>query len=85
MIEATTVLGFIGSITAATLFFPQVWTAWKTKNTKGLSIFMIFLGMLNGIAWSTYGILRLDPFIYITNSVLFIATTMLLILKRRYG
>lgn len=78
-------LGLAGSFTAATLFLPQVYQAAKTKHTKDLSWNTIYLGLANGIFWTTYGVLKADPFIYVTNSILFAAIFMLAALKKRYG
>lgn len=79
------VLGLLGSITASSLFFPQVWTSYRTKKTQGLSWFSIILGLLNGIFWTTYGLIKADPFIYVTNALLFSALFLLMLLKRKYG
>lgn len=79
------VFGLLGSITAASLFFPQVWVAWKTQKTRDLAWMTILLGMTNGIFWILYGTIKLDPFIYVTNILLFIATFLLAVLKKKYG
>ncbi len=78
-------LGLAGSFTAAMLFFPQVYQAWKTKRTEELSWGTVGLGLANGIFWTSYGILKADPFIYVTNAILFSALAMLAVLKKRYG
>jgi uncharacterized protein with PQ loop repeat len=85
MFDATFLLGLMGSITAATLFFPQVWTSFRSKKTKNLSWFTISLGVLNGAAWIAYGIRKEDPFIYATNAFLFLSTLLLAVLKKKYG
>lgn len=77
--------GILGSITAASLFFPQVWKSYKTKKTQDLSWFGIIIGMLNGAFWIVYGLLRADPFIYITNIILFVGAFLLMVLKKKYG
>ena len=78
------IFGLLGSLTAATLFLPQVWRSYKTKHTVDLAWSMIIIGMLNGVFWISYGLLKIDPFIYVTNSVLFLGAFSLLILKRKY-
>ncbi len=85
MVDIAVIFGLFGSITAASLFFPQVWVSWKTKKTHDLAWFGIIIGMLNGIFWAVYGMFRADPFIYVTNIVLFIGASLLMILKRKYG
>jgi MtN3 and saliva related transmembrane protein len=85
MIDIASLFGLLGSITAASLFFPQVWKSYKTKKTQDLSWFGIIIGMLNGLFWIVYGLFRTDPFIYATNLILFIGAFLLMILKRKYG
>jgi len=85
MVALTTIFGSLGAITAASLFFPQVWRSYKTKRTKDIAWFAIGIGMLNGVFWTTYGLLLSDPFIYVTNAILFIGAFLLLVLKRKYG
>ena len=78
------IMGFLASTTAASLFFPQVWSAWRRKRTCDLSWLMILIGVANSCLWLLYGLLKSDPFIYVTNSLGFIATAMLFLLKRKY-
>ena len=84
MVELVSLFGLLGSITASILFFPQVWKAWKVKKTKELSWLMICIGIFNGLFWTAYGVLKLDPFIYVTNTLLTSALVMLAVLKMRY-
>ena len=84
-IDITSIFGVLGSITAASLFFPQVWRSYKTKKTHDLAWFGIIIGMLNGILWIVYGLFRKDMFIYVTNIILFVGVFLLMILKRKYG
>ena len=77
-------VGILGSITAASLFFPQVWTSYKTKRTHDLAWSGILIGMLNGVLWLTYGLLKSDPFIWATNTIFLTGAFLLMLLKRRY-
>ncbi len=83
--ELAYLFGLLGSITAASLFFPQVWTSYKTKRTHDLAWFGIIIGLLNGLFWTVYGFFQMDPFIYVTNIILFIGALLLLLLKKKYG
>lgn len=76
--------GYLGSIFAALIFFPQVWTSYKTRKTKDLSWAGIIVGMLNGASWVGYGLLKQDPFIWFTNSILFVGAFLLMLLKNKY-
>lgn len=84
MITFESVIGVLGSLTAASLFFPQVYASWKTKRTGDLAWFGITVGMLNGVFWSAYGFLQNDPFIYVTNTILFVGAFLLMLLKLKY-
>lgn len=77
--------GYLGSTFAALIFFPQVWASFKTKKTRNLSWLGIIIGMLNGISWVCYGLLKGDPFIWVTNSILFVGAFLLMILKKKHG
>lgn len=85
MIDITYLFGLLGAITAATLFLPQAWKSYKTKKTRDLAWFGVIVGMLNGAFWVTYGLLKTDPFIYVTNIILFIGAFLLMLLKKKYG
>lgn len=85
MIALQMIVGSLGSLTAASLFFPQVLTSFRTKNTSGLAWSGIILGMINGVLWVIYGALNADPFIYVTNSVLFLGAFLLMLLKKKFG
>ena len=85
MVELVSIIGLLGSVTAASLFFPQVWKSFKTKKTKDLSYITVSIGITNGLLWATYGLIKSDPFIYVTNIILFIATLSLGLLKKKYG
>lgn len=76
--------GYLGSFFAASIFFPQVWSSFKTKKTRDLSWAGIIIGMLNGVSWVVYGSLKGDPFIWVTNSILFVGAFFLMILKKKY-
>lgn len=79
------ILGFCGSITAASLYLPQVWISHRTKQTKQVAWTTIMVGMLNGFLWIGYGLLKSDPYIYVTYMILFASTLFLMFLKRKHG
>lgn len=85
MKNVESIFGLLGSITAASIFYPQVIASYRSKKTRDLAWFSILIGLLNGVFWITYGLLKHDPFIYITNLVLIIGAFLLMILKIKYG
>lgn len=78
-------LGFLGSISASSIFIPQVIASYKSKKTKDIAWFTIIISMANGMFWTGYGFMKLDPFIYVTNIISFIASFLLMLLKRKHG
>ena len=85
MENVATLLGFSGSVTAACLFLPQVWSSHRTKKTKEIAWTSILIGLLNAVFWTSYGFLKQDPFIYVTNILCFSGAFLLLLLKKRHG
>lgn len=85
MLALETIIGLAGSTTAASLFFPQVLASYKTKDVSSLAWPGIYLGLVNGVIWVTYGLLKNDPFIYVTNSLMFVGAFMLMVLKKKYS
>jgi MtN3 and saliva related transmembrane protein len=85
MIDVVSVFGLMGAITAAGLFYPQVWKSYRTRRTNDVSWLGVVFWMLDGIIWIIYGLLRSDPFIYVTNIALFIGAFLMMVLKKRYG
>jgi uncharacterized protein with PQ loop repeat len=78
-------LGLSGSITAACLFLPQVWASHRTKQTQQIAWTLIIIGLANASFWTGYGLLKHDPFIYVTNILCFFGAFLLLLLKKRHG
>ncbi len=85
MFELATLFGLLGGVTSASIFFPQVYRSWKTKRTNDLSWPTIGIGLLCAFSWVAYGLLRADPFIWVTNLLLFTASALLALLKKLHG
>lgn len=78
-------LGLMGAITASSIFLPQVLASYKSKRTNDIAWFTVILGMANGMIWTGYGLIKADPFIYVTNIISFVASFLLMLLKKKYG
>jgi uncharacterized protein with PQ loop repeat len=79
------IFGFCGSVTAACLFLPQVWASHRTKKTQQIAWTSIVIGLTNALFWTIYGLMKNDPFIYVTNIVSFFGAFLLMLLKRKHG
>ena len=62
-------IGTAGGIVSSVTFLPQVIKIWKTKSAKDLTMMTLFFLILNVSLWLTYGLLKTDFPLIITNSI----------------
>ena len=79
------VLGYVAGLITAFTFLPQVLKTWKTKSDKDVSLAMFLIALTNQILWLAFGILRDDPVIIITNALMLLMTSLMIILKLKYN
>jgi MtN3 and saliva related transmembrane protein len=79
------VLGYVAGLITAFTFLPQVLKTWKTKSAKDVSLAMFLIALTNQILWLAFGILRDDPVIIITNALMLLMTSLMIILKLKYN
>jgi MtN3 and saliva related transmembrane protein len=79
------VLGYVAGLITAFTFLPQVLKTWKTKSAKDVSLAMFLIALTNQIMWLAFGILRDDPVIIITNALMLLMTSLMIILKLKYN
>lgn len=84
MVDYVTTLGFAASVLTISAFLPQVIKAWKTKLTKDVSSLMFFMLIIGNILWLVYGVLINSLPIVITNILISIFASTILILKIKY-
>lgn len=77
-------IGIIAAILTTVSFLPQAIKAIKTKDTKGISLSMYCIFFLGVTLWLIYGILVNNLPIILANSVTFILSGTILILKLKY-
>ena len=82
--DYVTIIGFAGAIFTTTSFLPQAIKAWKTKQTKDISLGMYMLFLMGVLLWMAYGILISSLPIIAANAVTFALVLSILILKIRY-
>ena len=79
------VLGTVAGILTTVAFAPQVWTVWKTRSTRDISLGM-YLVFTTGVAfWLAYGVVLGAWPIIIANTVTLALTGTVLGLKLRHG
>ncbi|TIM62423.1 MAG: hypothetical protein E5Y60_27290, partial [Mesorhizobium sp.] len=62
-----TVTGYLAALCSVTAFTPQAWKIIKTRDTSSISALMYGINVLGFALWLTYGILRNDWALIITN------------------
>lgn len=80
-----TFLGLVAACCTTGSFLPQVVKAWKTKETKDLSLWMYCVLALGTFLWTIYGVLISDIAVFLANGLTFIFVLVILYLKIRHG
>ncbi len=78
-------LGYLAGFLTVAAFVPQVLRAWRTKETDSLSKGAIGIIIAAGLAWVTYGVLKRDPPVILTNVGMVALNCAILAAKLRYG
>jgi MtN3 and saliva related transmembrane protein len=79
-----TVLGVVAGILTTISFLPQVIKAWKTKQTKDISLGMYSI-FVSGVAlWLIYGFAINDLPVILANAVTLVLAGFVLIMKIKY-
>jgi MtN3 and saliva related transmembrane protein len=80
-----TLLGLTAAALTTAANVPQVWKAWRTKQTDDLSLAMTLI-LATGLGlWVIYGILQSDLVIIVANAVAMVLSATLAVLKLRFG
>jgi MtN3 and saliva related transmembrane protein len=78
-------VGLIAGAMTTLSFLPQVLKAWKSKETKDLSLIMYLVLCTGVFMWLVYGLLIDSPSIIIANAVTFVLVLAVLVMKLRFG
>jgi len=79
-----TLLGVVAGVLTTISFLPQVIKAWKTKQTKDISLGMYSI-FVSGVAlWLFYGIAINDLPVILANAVTFLLAGFVLFMKIKY-
>ncbi len=69
VLNTATIIGSLAAIASMTSFTPQAWKIIKSRNTEGISARMYAVTVTGFALWSTYGVLRHEWPIIVTNTV----------------
>jgi uncharacterized protein with PQ loop repeat len=72
-------LGLLASFLSISLIWPQVWLCCRRRRTGGLSPTASFLGVALNLSWLTFGLLTGDPAQSVTNAVVGLGNTAVLV------
>lgn len=81
--DTTLLIGYLASACSVTSFVPQMWKVIKTGDTDAISARMYMLTVSGFALWSTFGILKSEWPIILTNSICFCSSGYILIRKLR--
>jgi MtN3 and saliva related transmembrane protein len=77
-------LGYVAGLLTVGSFLPQVVRAWRTRQTRDLSLAMFALLITSGSLWIVYGIVKSDWPVIATNSGMVALNGALAAAKMRY-
>ena len=80
----TTIIGFSAAFLTTVGLLPQAIKAYKTKQTKDISLYMYLIMVLGISLWLAYGIINSDSPLIAANSVSLVFASFTLILKLKY-
>lgn len=83
--QVANIFGFLAAGIGIVMFMPQAIKVYKTKNTKGLSLFSFTLFAIASLLWTIYGLLLNALPIIIVNIVLLVLNTFIIVMKIKYG
>lgn len=80
-----TCLGLAAAALTTIANVPQVWKAWRTGETRDLSLAMTLILAAGLGLWVGYGVLQSDPVIVVANAIAMLLALTLAGLKLRHG
>jgi MtN3 and saliva related transmembrane protein len=80
----TPYVGYLAGFLTVVSFIPQVLRAWRTKQTKDLSVRTFLILIAASLLWLTYGVLSSDWPVIATNGGMLLLNGGILAAKLRY-
>lgn len=84
MVSISTIIGLFAGTLATISFLPQVIKAWKSKQTKDISLPMYILFVIGVSLWLIYGLMINELPVILANAVTLILAGIILTLKLKY-
>jgi MtN3 and saliva related transmembrane protein len=83
--KTITTVGYIGAVLLDITLLPQLYKTFKSKQTRDISIYFMFLQIITCILFLIYGILLNETPIMMANSILMLELLVLLYAKILYS
>lgn len=83
--DSLTVIGLLAALCTTAAFVPQVTQAWRTRETRGISLRMYVTFTVGVALWMLYGILLRDVPIILANAITLVLAGTVIRLKLRHG
>ncbi len=83
--DPASVLGLLAGVLTTVAYLPQVVRTWKRKSAGDLSLSMVVCTTLGVFLWFVYGLTIRSMPVIVANSVTFVLTSTVLVLRLRYG
>lgn len=81
IIPNSSLIGSLAAVFTTLAFVPQAYRSYKTRDLSGISLPMYSIFTLGVSLWSVYGFLLMDWPIIIANTITFLLSAMILVLK----
>jgi MtN3 and saliva related transmembrane protein len=78
------IIGYIGAFLLSTMFIPQVYQIYNTKNTQAISYYSQFISLLSSLIMLIYGVLLNSIPIMISNSSIILCVGAIIYLKYKF-
>lgn len=80
-----TLIGIIAGILGVALYLPQIIKTLQTKHAKDLSVWTYIIILVNDILWTFWGYTTDNTVVWIPNGIAISLSTLILVLKAKYG
>ena len=77
-------IGYFAAFLTTVAFIPQVYHSWKTRDLSGVSLLMYSVFSAGVAGWLVYGLLIASWPIVIANTITFILSCVVLLLKLKH-
>ena len=78
--ETDTIIGYLAAVCSMISFTPQAWKIIKTRETASISVQMYAITVLGFALWLTFGVMKREWPIILTNGVCLVLSAFILVM-----